>query len=326
MINLLIKGENLSFEESCQLFSEFALYPETRQAAILALLRAKLESLEEIRAAVQYFEQYSRRINDLPDTVDIVGTGGDGRNTLNISTAASFIIASCDVSVAKHGGGSASSKAGSSDLMASFSIKIPGDPDEAFQLLKKHHYVYLKAPVFNPALKTYGALRKQLGFPSMFNLIGPLLHPMDLKRRVIGVYRRDLLSKMADILLEKQVHHALVLHSDDGLDELSISANTEVIEIQDGKKRQFSINPESYGFKKAALGEVQGGDASQNAAMIIDIFKGKIKGAAKDVLLLNAGAGLYVSGKAKHLEQGIDMARQSLESGRCFDFFKGLEG
>lgn len=314
----LLNCENLTKGQTYELFCEFQQYTIEKQSAILALFRSKKETLDEILGALEYFNSHSKTINHNYDVVDIVGTGGDGSGTFNISTAASLVVASCNVFVAKHGGRSATSKSGSQDVVQALGIKVAKTGEECLELLQRHYYTYLFAPLFNEELKKYGELRRKLGFPTLFNVLGPLLNPLHPKKCVIGVYRRDLVQKVGDVLKSQGVKHALVVHSDDGLDEISISSNTHVLEIKDGTSKEYSLNPEYFGLHKVSIAEVQGGDASENANLIKRILSNEIKGPKQDIVLLNAAAGLYVSGRVLSIAEGIIEAKYAIEKGKAY--------
>ncbi|RZI47642.1 anthranilate phosphoribosyltransferase [Rickettsiales endosymbiont of Peranema trichophorum] len=326
MIKKLLNLENLTQTEAYELFAEFDQYTQEKQASILALLRAKNETTEEILGALQYFGQYSTNIMHDFEVVDIVGTGGDGVGTFNISTAASIVIASGGVFVAKHGGRSATSKSGSQDVIEALGIQIPKTAEEVLQYLREINYAYLWAPLFNEAIKKYGSLRQKLGFPTIFNILGPLLSPMHTKRGVIGVYRRDLMQKVAEVLITQGVNHALVVHSDDGLDEISISSNTHVIEIKGISTKEYDLNPDDFGVSKAPLSDVRGGNALENATIICDILSGAINGPKLDIVLLNAAAGLYVSGKSTSIADGILLAKDALKQGKATRLLNKIKG
>lgn len=326
MIKKLLNLENLTQQEAYDLFTEFAEYEPEKQSAVLALFRAKKETTEEIFGALQYFSQHSTNIVHDLEVVDIVGTGGDGMGTFNISTAASIVMASCSVLVAKHGGRSATSIAGSQDVVKALGIQIPQTVEESLKSLRQTHYTYLWAPLFNEELKKYGALRQKIGFPTIFNIIGPLLNPMRPKRCVIGVYRRDLVQKVAEVLAAQMVNHALVVHSDDGLDELSISSNTHVIEVKGTSIKEYDLIPQDFGFSKAQLSDVRGGDSAENATLICDILSGALNGPKLDIILLNAAAGLYVSGKAASIAEGISLAKAAIEQGKAILLLNKIRG
>ncbi|MFO1256961.1 MAG: anthranilate phosphoribosyltransferase [Gammaproteobacteria bacterium] len=322
----LLNLENLTQEEAYDLFAEFPKYDREKQSAILALLRAKKETADEIIGSLQCFRQFSTNITHDLDVIDIVGTGGDGMGTFNISTAASIVMASCGVLVAKHGGRSATSTAGSQDVVHALGIEIPKTAKETLKQLRQTNYTYLCAPLFNEELKKYGVLRQKLGLPTIFNIIGPLLNPMRPKRCVVGVYRKDLVQKLAEVLVAQRVNHGLVVHSEDGLDEFSISSNTHVIEVKGAFTEEYVFRPQDFGFSKAQLSDVKGGDAAENATLISDILSGIISGPKLDVVLLNAAAGLYVAGKSKNISEGILLARNAIKQGKASILLTKIRG
>ena len=324
MIKKLLHAQDLSQKEIYQLFAGFSENTIEKQAAILALLQAKPLAISEILGALVFFSQYRKRIQHDYDLVDIVGTGGDTLGTFNISTAASMVVASCGVFVAKHGGGSATSLAGSQNVIEALNIKMPKTSEDVLEDLKDRSYSYLSAPLFNSELSKYRQIRKSMGMPTIFNVLGPLLHPMQPKRMVIGVYSRDLMHSVAEILKSMKVRHAMVVHSKEGMDEISISHSTEVIEIKNQITKSYQISPTDFGFSYAKLTDVLGGNAYENANIITELFAGNLQGPKLDILILNAAAGLYVSGKATSLEQGIVLARLAIEEGRALRLLNTL--
>ena len=325
-MNKLFNVENLSKAEAYKLFTEFALYAPEKQSAILAFLRCKTESIDEIQGALQHFQKYSSHIVHDHEVVDICGTGGDGASTFNISTAASILMASCGALVTKHGGKGVTSLSGSQDVIQALGIQTPHTSKESLQILQKTNHVFLWAPMFNSELKKYAALRQKIGFPSIFNVIAPLLNPMQPKRCLIGVYRQDLLLKVAEILAARKVNHALVVHSDDGLDELSISSDTHVIEVQGSSLKEYTISPENFGFSCAQLSDIKGGSSAENANLICDILAGRMDGPKLDIVLLNSGAGLYVAGISSSIAEGISLAKVAIKQGKAMELLNKLRG
>jgi anthranilate phosphoribosyltransferase len=324
LLQKLLASESLQRDEAKALFAGFAARPIAQQAAILALWHAKKETQDEVLGAWQHFIQYSSLIESPVSTVDLVGTGGDGAKTFNISTAASLLLASCGVFVAKHGGRGVSSRVGSHDVMEALKIPAPVNASEVCAILMNHHYVYLRGACFNSELKNFGPLRQQLGFPTIFNVLGPLLNPLQPKRLVIGVYRPDLLQTVADFLKIQGVTHALVVHSEDGLDELSVSASSRVVELNNGEMVHYQIDPRDFGFDLAELSALRGGDVSENAQLIEGVLSNQIKGPKQEVVLLNTAAGLYVAGVCQSIARGIEIARQALETGAAMNLLLHL--
>lgn len=324
-LKTLIQKQNLTRIQAYNVLSQLATYPIEQQAAFLALLARKNESIDEIQGALDFILEQSTLVHSPFDIIDMVGTGGDGLNTFNISTAASLVIASCDVYVAKNGGRSSTSKSGSVDVLEALGVPIKQTAQACLHDLTTHKYTFLSGPVFNTSLKSFASLRKNLNIPTLFNILGPLLNPMQPKRQVIGVYRRELLSPMAHILKARNSQHALVVHSQDGMDELSVSAPTHILELNHGKITEYTITPEDIGLKRAPLEEIIAGDAAENAAIIRGIFEGRITGAKLDVVLLNSAAGLLAADRVIHLSDGVAIARMMIASGKTAAFLKSLQ-
>lgn len=321
MMRQLLGGESLSIEHSYALFAELATANELQQGVILALLAAKGESLHEIMGLMQFLSEQSvidaSVLQACPaNVVDMVGTGGDRLGTFNISTAASMVVASCGVSVAKHGGGRVTSRSGSADVMTGLNVPLYLTISKVLQSLQTHHYAYICASYFNKALKAFGRTRSQLGFPTIFNVVGPLINPLQPKRQVIGVYRQDLVPVVARILQDTGSVHALVVHAKEGLDELSVSGPSVIAEVDAQGVRESIITPESFGFAPSTLQDVLGGTPDENAKIIQAIFSGQLEGAKRDIVLLNAAAGLLVADKVSTLTAGVEMAREAIVSGR----------
>jgi anthranilate phosphoribosyltransferase len=321
----LIHKQNLTREETHTLFSTLSTYPLEQQAVFITLLTQKNESIDELLGALDFLSIQTHSIDFTCDPVDIVGTGGDGLNTFNISTAASLLIASCDVYVAKHGGRSSSSRTGSTDVLEQLGIPIHDKLERCMQDLAAYKYTYLLAPLFNTAFKSFSNLRKSLNIPTVFNVLGPLLNPMKPKRQVIGVYRPDLLSTVTHLLKTQGSVHAIVVHSADGMDELSVSAPTHIMELAHGKISQYTITPQDVGLTESSLDTIIGGDAKENANIIRGIFEGQITDAKLDVVLLNSAAGLLAADRVVHLRDGVDMARMMIQSGKTAAFFNTLQ-
>lgn len=314
----LLALEDLTEEESQILFTSLLSMPIERQAAVLTLLRAKKETKEEILGALKYFTNFSSVVKSPFSVcvVDIVGTGGDAANTFNISTAASLVMASLGLKVAKHGGGRSSSKSGSLDVVDHLAIRTPQHTAEVPYFLEKYNYAFLRAPLFNSQLKDFAPLRKALGFPTIFNLLGPLLNPLKPKKQIIGVYRKDLIDTFISLLKSFGIIHALVVHSEDGLDEISISAPTYIGELRDGEIKTYKIAPKDFGITEASLREVLGGESKDNAHIIEKIFLNEERGSKLDIVAVNAGAGLYVGGIAKDIFAGTAMAKKAISDGK----------
>lgn len=301
-------------QESYALFQQFHTTTIEQQAAILALLQASPYTAELLIGARQYFFEQTSKIACPYEVIDIVGTGGDNIGTFNISTAASIVVASCGVFVAKHGGRSVTSQSGSADVLEKLKLPTPTNEQSIQKNLSDHHFVYLSAASFNPLLQQVKHLRKNLAIPSIFNLLGPLLNPLSAKRAVIGVYHQDLIQPMAQVLQQLGFVHALVIHSFDGLDEFSISAPTHVAELNSNHIQYYRVNPQDLGLEQANLNTVLGGTAAENASTITNILTDKLKGPKRDIVLLNAAAGLLIANKVPDLISGIKMAKLAIKT------------
>lgn len=324
-IDQLVADLPLTREKSYNLFSQMATYPLSQQALILNTLSQKEETVEMLLGAMDALLEHTIFIHYPHEVIDIVGTGGDGLKTFNISTAASLVVASCGVTVAKHGGRRVTSLSGSTDVLAALGIPMPHTADASIALLNKQNYAYLSAPLFNPLLNAFAEVRKQLGVPTLFNTLGPLINPIRPKRQVLGVYRQHLVPTIAQVLKTTGVKHALVVHSKDGLDELSISGPTYIAEVRDGLIREYQITPEAVGLKSAPLQDVIGGNSTENANLIRDLFLGKIQDAKLNIVLLNSAAGLLVGNKVTTLQEGVEMARSAIATGMAANFLHHIQ-
>ena len=324
-LNKLMAGKDLTHDESYALFSQMATYPLLEQAKILSAYSKKKETEEELIGAMKAFLEHSVPIDYPHEVLDIVGTGGDGLGTFNISTAASLVVASLGVRVAKHGGRRVTSLSGSTDVLAKLGIPMPETSKACITQLETQGYAYLWAPLFNPLLSSFGEVRKHLRIATVLNTLGPLINPVRPKRQLLGVSQRHLLTTVAKVLKASGLHHAFVVHSDDGLDELSISAPSTIVELRNGLITEYRINPEEVGLKYAPLQDVVGGNSTENADIIRDLFLGKINDAKLDIVLLNSAAGLLVADRVSTLKEGVEMARSAIWTGRTAAFLQNLQ-
>lgn len=292
-------------------------------ATFLALMRMKGETAEELSTAATVMQQLAHHIDFEQDAIDIVGTGGDGRNTFNISTACSFVIAASGIPVAKHGNRSVSSRSGSADLLeeAGFALKLS---DEQMKIcLHSCGLAFLFAPHYHPAMQHARTARQQLGIRTLFNLLGPLINPARVKRQVVGVFSSSWLMPLAKVLAHLGSERALVLSSDDGLDEISIAAPTEVIEYANNTFKQWRINPEDYGIKIQTLDSLIVQSPSESLAIINEVFTGKL-GPARDIILLNSAAAIYCATDTLSFAQAIEQAQLAIDSGKAAQCFAQL--
>jgi len=323
----ILEGYTLTSQES-YMAMDMLCSPQNNDiqaAAFLAVLQNRGEKIEEILGFITYLREHSLIIDvaDFP-VIDVCGTGGDYRGTFNISTATALLLASAGVKVAKHGGRSVSGKCGSMDVAEELGFALCQQSTEVVEQLQRQNIAFLSAANFYPIFKKISALRKTLGIRTCFNVLGVLLNPVSLKRQVIGVYNKELLMPLASILLRLGYEQAMIVHARDGLDEISICAETDVAYLQAGKITQFSLVPEEFGLKRAKLAQIQGGDKEHNATIIRRIFQGE-QSAKRDVVLLNAAAGFLVSGKVSSFLEGIKLAKQTIDSGTSYQFLMRVE-
>lgn len=316
-IKRLVDGEHLDRKAMRELFASMmeSEISEAQKSALLVALRMKGETVDEVTGAVEAMRERVTRLDvDGVRVIDTCGTGGDGRGTFNVSTVAAIVAASAGAIVAKHGNRGVSSKSGSADVLAALGVKINLGPDGAAETLRRVGISFLFAPNFHPAMKAVAGVRRDLGIRTIFNVLGPLTNPAMAKRQVMGVYASRLRETVAGVLRELGAEHALVVHSADGLDEISVSDATDVTEVRDGELRSYRIAPEEIGVGRHPLESVLGGDPEENASIALRILDGE-KGAPRDIVVVNAGAALYVAGVASSIPEGVVLASEAIDSG-----------
>ena len=316
----------LSFDEAAAVMEEImdGSPTEAQFGAFVAALSVRGEDAEEIAGMATVMRRRARAV-DAPeaDMVDTCGTGGDGKNTYNISTAAAFVIAGAGAKVAKHGNRAATSRSGSADVLEALGVKIDLPPEAVANCISAAGIGFMFAPSYHPAMKFAAPLRREIGIRTVFNILGPLTNPAGARRQVLGVGRPELVEKMAGVLDRLQTDHALVVHGHEGLDELSISGASSVAEVRGGESRQYDVTPESVDLERSPIESIGGGDAGENAEIIRSIFAGEA-GPRRDVLLLNSAAGLVVAGIANELSDGVGIAGESIDSGAAAAKLDGL--
>jgi anthranilate phosphoribosyltransferase len=286
-------------------------------AALLVGLSMKGERPEEIVGLAKTMRAHSVKLSRAyPDAFDTCGTGGDGAGTINVSSAAAIVMAACGVTIAKHGNRSASSRCGSADVLEALGVTVAVIPAIVERSLNEVGLGFLFAPAFHPAMRHAAPTRRELGLRTAFNLLGPLTNPVEPRRQIVGVPRPELTELIARALLILGSERVWVVHGADGLDEISTTGYTKVSEAHAGTVRTFHVHPGDFGIKKGSLAAIAGGDATENAATIQRLLDGEA-GAVADIVVLNAGAGLFVSGRVPSVRQGIAEARAALESGRA---------
>ena len=290
--------------------------PPTLVAGLLVALRTKKETVGEIAAAAQVMREFATpvHVEDRKNLVDVVGTGGDGAHTFNISTAAMFVAAAAGAKIAKHGNRSVSSKSGSADILESLGVKLSLSPEQVAQCIAEVGAGFMFAPNHHPAMKNVVPIRKELGVRTIFNILGPLTNPADAKRILMGVFHADLVGIQARVLQAMNMDHALVVYGRDGLDEISLEGPTLVGELKDGVVREYEIHPKDFGLNTALTSSFKVADAEESKAIVLDVLN-KAAGPASDIVCLNAGAVLYVADVAPTIAIGIQMAQAAIASG-----------
>jgi len=283
-------------------------------AGFLAALRARGETVEEIAAAAEAMRSRAVTVEAPADAIDTAGTGGDGADTFNISTAAALIIAGAGVPVAKHGNKAASSKSGSSEVLEALGVKLDIPPAQITRCIHDANIGFMFAALHHGAVRHAATARKSLGVRTMFNVLGPLSNPASAKRQLLGVFSADLVRPIAEVLPRLGVEAAWVVHGEDGLDELTATGKTYVAELRNGAVREFEITPEDAGLARASAADLKGGDPAQNAAAIKRLLDGE-KGPHRDIAVLNAGAALVISGEADAIAAGARLAEKAIDSG-----------
>ena len=324
-LSKLKSNENLSFEESKSAF-EIIMEGKASEDEIfdfLTLLSKKGESSSEIAGGVYVLRNKSKRVN-VANAVDTCGTGGDGKNTLNISTASALLLASMGIKVAKHGNKAVSSKCGSGDVLESLNININFEPKEIEENINKNNFGFMFAPNYHSAMKHVGPVRKKIGKRTIFNMIGPLSSPALVKKQVVGVFDTKLLKIFADALNNLDIDFAWIVNSEDGLDEISPYARTNVIQLKDNKISEIIIDPKELNINADKFDNLLGDDPKFNANKMIDIFKGEDNDFSKAVCL-NAAAGLIVSEKNSKFIDAYKNAREHILSGKTYDHLKNIQ-
>ena len=316
LLNKIKQFNNLSISETEFLFSQIMngeLNDDLIEEILLALAK-KGESSDEITGGAQVLRNKSLRVHLNQDAIDTCGTGGDGKHTLNISTASALVLASMGLKVAKHGNKSLTSKCGSADVLEKLGISINQNPDEVKKSIEQKNFGFMFAPNYHSAMKNVANVRKKIKTRTIFNLLGPLANPALVKRQCIGVFSNEILEKYSDVLKNLHIVKAWVFHSEDGLDEISIFSKTNVIEINGQDKKNFSINPNEFISKTYQFEEIVGNDAEHNAKKIIELFNGK-ESAFLEIVSLNCAAALVVAEKELSLKDAFDYSRKYILSG-----------
>lgn len=316
----LVAGERLTAEDAANAFAAIMSgeVSPARMAGFLTALAMRKPSTEEILGAVQAMRGAMRSIAAPDGAIDLCGTGGDGLGTLNVSTAAAFVVAGCGVPVAKHGNRNMSSQTGTADVLEALGVKIDLEPAVAEDCLGQTGFCFLFAPAYHTAMRHVAPVRRELGFRTIFNLLGPLSNPAGVKRQLMGVFAEEWIEPLANVLGRLGTEQAWVVHGDDGMDEISLSGPTRAAVLLDHAVIRGTVVPEDAGIARMPLTNLKGGNAAENARAIRDLLAGA-KSAFRDVVLLNAGAALIVAGKVETLRAGAALAADSIDQGRAKD-------
>ncbi len=326
IMKIVEEKKDLREEEAMMVMSEIMNGEATAAqiASFITALHCKGETPEEIAGCARVMREKSIRIKvPYPVVVDTCGTGGDGMSTFNISTTAAFVVAGAGIPVAKHGNRAVSSRCGSADLLLGLGIKIEIPPRRVEECLEEVGFGFLFAPLLHSAMKYALGPRREIGIPTVFNLLGPLTNPANAPVQLLGVFREDLTEVFAGVLKRLGSKHALVVHGCDGLDEITTTMETKISELVDGEIKIYYIRPEDFGLKRARLQELLGGGLEENVRIALQVLERK-PGPSREVVLLNAGAAIYAAGKANDLKEGIEKAAESIDSGKALQVVEKL--
>jgi anthranilate phosphoribosyltransferase len=319
-ISRLSDKREIFFDEMVDLFRQVMEGKVTpvQLSAILMGLHVKTETVSEIAAAAKVMREFATKVEvgNLPNLVDTCGTGGDKAHTFNISTAAAFVAAAAGAHVAKHGGRSVSSQSGSADVLEALGVNVNLTPAQVAESIKQTGLGFMFAPIHHPAMKYAAPIRKELGMRTILNILGPLTNPAGAPNQVMGVFHSDLVGIQARVLKELGSKHVMVVHGEDGLDEITLSGSTLVAELKHGFVTEFKIEPKQFGIDNAPIETIKAGDKEASKAMVLGVLDNQ-SGPAKDIVILNAGAAIYVAGIANDLWGGVTKAREMIESGKA---------
>ena len=319
----IVNKEDLTYDEAYTVMNEIMSgeTTPTQNAAFLAALStksARAETTDEIAGCAAAMRAHATKVETNMDIFEIVGTGGDNAHSFNISTTSALVAAAGGMKVAKHGNRAASSKCGTADCLEALGVNIQQSPERCIELLNEVGMCFFFAQKYHSSMKYVGAIRKELGFRTVFNILGPLTNPGSPSMQLLGVYDDYLVEPLAQVLVSLGVKRGMVVYGMDKLDEISMSAPTKICEIRDGWYKTFTIQPEDFGFEKCTKDDLKGGTPEENAAITLDILKGA-KGPKRNAVLLNAGASLYIGGKAETFADGVKLAAELIDSGKALE-------
>lgn len=324
----IVNKEDLTYDEAYTVMNEIMSgeTSPTQNAAFLAALStksARAETTDEIAGCAAAMRDHSTRVDTGMEVFEIVGTGGDNAHSFNISTTSALVAAAGGMKVAKHGNRAASSRSGTADCLEALGVNIEQSPQKCVELLKKVGMCFFFAQKYHSSMKYVGAIRKELGFRTVFNILGPLTNPSSPSMQLLGVYDEYLVEPLAQVLISLGVKRGMVVYGQDKLDEISLSAPTTVCEFKNGWFKSYVITPEDFGFERCKKADLVGGTPKENAKITLDILKGE-KGHKRNAVLMNAGAALYIGGKAESMKEGIALAAGLIDSGKALEVLKRL--
>ncbi len=326
-IHTVIASRNLEQAEAYRIADEImsGCVTDAQIAALLVALRLKGETIDEITGFARAMREKATFIRcDAECIVDTCGTGGDRAGTFNISTLSAFVAAGAGCNVAKHGNRSVSSRCGSADLLAELGVNIEITPEAVEKCIDEIGIGFLFAPLLHKAMKYAIGPRREIGVRTIFNILGPLTNPAGAKRQLLGVFDGDLTEPLARVLKKLGSEHVLVVHGEDGLDEMTLTGKTKVSELRDGEIHSYFLDPEQFHLNRIQPKEIRGGEPAENAKIALDVLQG-VENAARNMVLLNAGAGIYVGGLAQSLGEGIERSMESIDSGKAFEKLEALK-
>lgn len=328
-LKLLAEKQNLSYEQAKEAINEMMSgnVSAVQTAAFLTALSMKGETIDEIAGAADAMRSHALPISYDKEVLEIVGTGGDGANTFNISTTSAFVVAASGIKVAKHGNRAASSKSGAADVLEALGVNVVQDPKDCVRLLDQVGLCFFFAQHYHSAMKYVGPVRKELKIRTIFNILGPLTNPAKPTYDLIGVYSDELVRPIAEALKKMGVKSAMVVHGEDGMDEISASGKTKVCELNDGEIKEYELTPEDVGLVKGNKEDLIGGDPKENAEITKELLSGKKDGifsTRRNAILLNAGAALYIGGKAETHEAGVKLAAELIDSGKALEVLQNF--
>lgn len=320
----IVNKEDLSYDEAYQVMNEImgGETTPTQNAAFLAALStksAKAETTDEIAGCAAAMRDHATKVETGMDVFEIVGTGGDNAQSFNISTTSALVAAAGGMKVAKHGNRAASSKCGTADCLEALGVNIQQDPDKCVELLKEAGMCFFFAQKYHSSMKYVGAIRKELGFRTVFNILGPLTNPGSPKMQLLGVYDEYLVQPLAQVLINLGVERGMVVYGQDKLDEISLSSPTTICEFKDGWMKNYVITPEDFGFERSRKEDLVGGTPEENATITKAILSGEERGHKRNAVLLNAGASLYIGNKAETFADGVKLAAELIDSKKALE-------